>query len=75
MGVTIRGRLPDLDDATIELPCPKCRLRTPATFGEIRLDAFVICRGCKAILRLRDRLGGLHRFKRDFDALFARWRR
>ena len=46
----------DLDRHTIEFPCPSCRFHNPATIKQARLRDAVICRGCKATIRLDDQM-------------------
>ena len=46
-----------LDEATIEVECPRCRFFTPVFFRQIRLNDAVICCGCKTTLHLIDHLG------------------
>lgn len=43
-----------LDDAEVEVDCPRCRMATPATVGELRTEAPVICMGCRITLRPTD---------------------
>ena len=52
---------PDFSKAAIPLPCPRCRLETPATLGAIKREESIICRGCHSNIRLRDHIGEFHR--------------
>jgi hypothetical protein len=70
-GLSIRISIPNLDRREIDIPCPRCRLRTTATLGDVRVGGFIICRGCKANLNLRDRLGAYHSFRRQFERMFS----
>jgi hypothetical protein len=74
--IKIAGTLPDLDNHWIDVTCPHCPLTTEASLRDVRLGMVVICRGCKANIRLIDYLGEYHRarrrllnsFQRPFDA-------
>jgi hypothetical protein len=46
----------DLDRMSIEFPCPSCGFHNPATIKQARLRDAVICRGCKATIRLDDQM-------------------
>jgi hypothetical protein len=46
-----------LDKVTLEFDCLTCGFSNPATMGQIRLGDVVICRGCKATIRLDDVMG------------------
>jgi hypothetical protein len=46
----------DLDRITIDFPCPSCGFQNPATIKQARLRDAVICRGCKANIRLDDQM-------------------
>jgi len=49
----------DLDPAEFEFPCPRCDFYNPITFGEARLGAPIICRGCKNTITPDDHMGEL----------------
>lgn len=49
----------DLDAAEFEFPCPRCEFYNPVTFGEARLGAPLICRGCKNTISPNDAMGEL----------------
>jgi hypothetical protein len=74
--IKITGSVPDLDDHWIDVGCPYCPLTTEASMRDVRMGNVIICRGCKANIRLIDHLGDYHRarrrlsdsFKRIFDA-------
>jgi hypothetical protein len=62
--VKVTGRLPDIDDHWIDVSCPRCPLTTEASLRDVRLGNVIICRGCKANIRLVDHLGEYHRARR-----------
>lgn len=41
---------------TFELQCPRCSFYNTATIGQAKVRDVVICRGCKAIIRLDDHM-------------------
>ena len=43
-----------IDGHPIGFPCPRCSFRNHATIKQIRLRDVLICRGCKANIRLED---------------------
>jgi hypothetical protein len=54
----------DLDSAEFEFSCPKCDFSNPITFGQARLAAPVICRGCKNTVVPDDAMGELENARR-----------
>jgi hypothetical protein len=44
------------DRLSFELECPSCGFQNPATIKQARLRDAVICRGCKATIRLDDQM-------------------
>jgi hypothetical protein len=70
--VTGSFSLPDLDRRWIDVDCPSCRLATPVTLRDVRLGSVVICRGCKANVRLIDHLGEYHRVRRRLERTLGR---
>lgn len=46
----------NLDRCPIEFPCPSCGFYNPATIKQALLRDAVICRGCKAAIRLDDQM-------------------
>ncbi len=70
--ITVTGSIPDLDRRWIDVDCPNCRLATPASLRDVRLGNVIICRGCKANIRLLDHLGEYHRMRRKLEASFRR---
>lgn len=70
ISVQVTGGLPDLDRHWIDVDCPHCRLATPASLRDVRLGNVIICRGCKANVRLVDHLGEYHRVRRKLERAF-----
>ena len=62
----------DLDKFEIEVPCPGCGFYEPVTLKQIRLDDVVICRGCKANLRLIDQMHQVANARRQLAAAMQR---
>jgi hypothetical protein len=77
--LTVSGSFPDLDRHWIEVECPHCRLETPALLRDVRIGGVIICRGCKANIRLVDHLGGYQRarqrFAQAFEQMFSAFRK
>lgn len=46
----------NLERQTFEFQCPRCRFHNRVTLGQAKMRAVVICRGCKAGIRLDDRM-------------------
>lgn len=44
----------DIDKFEVEIDCPRCGFANPIRLRQARLGDVVICRGCKANLRLDD---------------------
>lgn len=68
--VKVTGSFPDLDRQWIDVDCPCCRLETPAALRDVRLGNVIICRGCKANIRLIDHLGQYHQMRRKLERAF-----
>lgn len=64
--ISIEVTLPKFEKISIEIECPKCRLKTWVTWGDISVDYYAVCRGCHRNLQLRDHLGTS---KRSIDLL------
>lgn len=46
----------NLDNQTIEFPCPLCGFYNAIFFKQARLRDVVICRGCKSNIQLDDQM-------------------
>lgn len=67
--LTISVSVPELDRRWIEIPCPRCDIRTDVALGAVRLGDTVVCRGCHSNIRLQDHMAFLHSFRRRFTKL------
>lgn len=68
--VTVSRTFPELDRHSLEVPCPRCRLSTAVFLRQVRLGDVVVCRGCKANIRLVDHMGDYHRARRRINDAF-----
>lgn len=57
----------DLDEAQININCPKCGFANSVTLGDVRAQKVIVCRGCKANIRLVDKNASLDKAKKDID--------
>lgn len=55
--IKITGPKINFDYNESEIECPRCRLETWISFGEIMRNDFTICRGCHSNIILEDHLG------------------
>lgn len=46
----------NLDNETIEFPCPHCGFYNAIFFKQARLRDVIICRGCKSNIQLDDQM-------------------
>lgn len=46
----------EIDTLSADIQCPSCHFSNTVTLKQIRLRDVVICRGCKANIRLEDHL-------------------
>ena len=44
----------NLNNQTIEFPCPRCGFHNTISFKQVRLRDVIICRGCKSNVQLDD---------------------
>lgn len=56
-----------LDRAGLEAPCPRCGFYNGFTFRQARLQDVIICRGCKANVRLDDHMGECRKAARQVE--------
>ncbi len=62
----------NLDSFEFEFPCPKCCFLNPLTYGEARLGAPIICRGCKITLLPYDAGGSVENARRDIMRVLSK---
>lgn len=55
----------DLDRATFDVPCPRCRFKTQIFYRDARLRDVLICRGCKANIQLDDSMNECRKARRQ----------
>ena len=55
-----------LDDHRIDIRCPSCDFSNTVRLKQVRVRDVVICRGCKANIRLQDHLSTTKRAIRAF---------
>lgn len=46
----------NLDNHSLEFPCPSCGFFNPVTLKQVRLRDAIICRGCKTTIRFEDHM-------------------
>lgn len=46
----------NLDRVSLDVPCPECRFENTIFYRQARLRDVLICRGCKANIRLDDHM-------------------
>ena len=56
----------NLDNESIEFPCPRCGFYNAIFFRQARLRDVVICRGCKSNIQLDDRMNECLKAERAF---------
>ncbi len=56
----------NLDNESIEFPCPRCGFYNAIFFRQARLRDVVICRGCKSNIQLDDRMNECRKAERAF---------
>ncbi|GBE56541.1 hypothetical protein BMS3Bbin16_00750 [archaeon BMS3Bbin16] len=50
-----------LDNAEIQIPCPKCKFSNSVRLKQIKLEETIICSGCKNKIKLVDSEGSTNR--------------
>jgi len=55
----------NLDNQTIEFPCPRCGFYNAIFFKQARLRDIVICRGCKSNIQLDDQMNECRKAERS----------
>jgi len=58
------------DNIKTELQCPRCKFFNPFTLKQVRLRDVIICRGCKANIRLDDYLNECRVAVREINTAF-----
>jgi hypothetical protein len=61
-----------LDTAVLETPCPRCGFYNRFSFRQARLQDVIICRGCKANIRLDDYMSECRKAARHVEESVAR---
>lgn len=57
----------DIERVKIDIRCPSCQFLNPVTLKQVRLRDVIICRGCKANVRLEDHLYTMRKSIRSFQ--------
>lgn len=60
----------DIDLQETDVECPRCHFHNPAWVRQIRLRDTIICRGCKANLRLDDSMNTVRKARRGIMESF-----
>jgi hypothetical protein len=61
-----------LDRTGLEAPCPLCGFYNGFSFRQARLQDVIICRGCKATVRLDDHMGECRKAARRVEESISR---
>lgn len=56
-----------LDNAEVNIPCPKCDFFNDIFFKQARLRDVIICRGCKRNIQLDDQMNECRKAVRMLD--------
>jgi len=56
----------NIDNETIEFPCPHCGFYNAIFFKQARLRDVIICRGCKSNIQLDDQMNECRKVQRAF---------
>jgi hypothetical protein len=59
VSVKIKWTIPDTDKWETSYTCHICRLDNTISFGQVRREEYIICRGCHQTVKLIDHLGGM----------------
>ncbi len=54
----------NIDNETIEFPCPRCGFYNAIVFKQARLRDVIICRGCKSNIQLDDQMNECRKAER-----------
>jgi len=61
----------DLDNAALEIPCPRCGFYESVTIRQIRLGDVLICGGCKGNIALVDLEGEVWVARAELNAAIS----
>jgi len=56
-----------LDRAALEVRCPRCRFENSIVYRQARLRDVIICRGCKANVRLDDHMNECRKARQQLN--------
>lgn len=62
----------DLDKEHFDFQCPQCSFYNEIYFKQARLMDTIICRGCKANIRLNDQMNECRKVQRSFRRAFQK---
>jgi hypothetical protein len=57
----------DIDSFEVEIECPICEFTNPIWIKQARLRDVIICRGCKANMRLDDSMNGVRKARQNIQ--------
>lgn len=57
----------DLDRVSLDVPCPQCRFQNDIIYRQARLRDVLICRGCKANIRLDDHMNQCRKARQELN--------
>jgi hypothetical protein len=60
----------NLDRVKLAIPCPRCGFHNSILYRDARLRDVIICRGCKANIRLDDNMNECRKARRSVRAAF-----
>jgi phage FluMu protein Com len=60
-----------LDGAALEVHCPRCRFANSIVYRQARLRDVIICRGCKANIRLDDHMNECRNARQQMNRAVA----
>ena len=61
----------NLDRAELDMPCPRCRFENRIFYRQARLRDVIICRGCKANIRLDDHMNECRKARQQINKVLA----
>ncbi len=61
----------NLDRAEFNISCPRCRFENSVFYRQARLRDVVICRGCKATIRLDDHMNECLKVRQKINQTFS----